>query len=560
MTEQTAASLPPADARPLPRRRAAGTGIVPACIGLLLGLLALGPGLGPGYLLSYDMVFVPRPPFNSLVLGTSGTLPRAVPSDAVIAALARALPADVVQKLLLLTIFVLACAGAARLLSSERLLARLTAGVLYVWNPFVAERLILGQWAVLLGYAGLPWALGVLARPAVSLGRQTTRLAVALLPAAVGGFAAIAISGLVVLPAAALRRGTARSRLVLSAAALVLLAVLSLPWLVPSLARQVHTSPAGVAAFAGRADTPFGATGSLVMLGGAWNAQTVPAGYGGVAAVPWLCLVILALSGFLLLGRGRWPGLRAGAVTGLLLALLGTFGAGQSLLRSMIGFWPGFAVLRDGQQFVAPLALAEAAGLGLVVAWLLRARRPRALTEAGGVLAVGLLVVPVLFLPGLGWGAAGRLRPAQYPADWLAARALINGDPHPGPALLLPWGAYRRFGWNHGEALLDPWPRLLSRPVIWNDGVQIGSLRIPPEDPSAIAVGRAVTSGVPLTRVLQADGYRYVIVDAVFGAASPGGASATGRGGAIGPPFLARLPGCRIVLSGPGLVIYRVPG
>jgi hypothetical protein len=295
------------------------------------------------------------------------------------------------------------------------------------------------------------------------------------------------------------------------------------------------------------------------MLGGAWNAQTVPAGYGGVAAVPWLCLVILALTGFLLLGRGRWPGLRAGAVTGLLLALLGTFGAGQNLLRSMIGFWPGFAVLRDGQQFVAPLALAEAAGLGLVVAWLLRARRPRALTEAGGVLAVGLLVVPVLFLPGLSWGAAGRLRPVQYPADWLAARALINADPHPGPALLLPWGAYRRFGWNHGEALLDPWPRLLSRSVTWNDGVQIGSLRIPPEDPSAIAVSGAVASGGPLTHVLQADGYRYVIVDAGFGAASPGGASAAGLGGAVGHPFLARLPGCRIVLSGPGLVIYRVP-
>ncbi len=35
----------------------------------------------------------------------------------------------------------------------------------------------------------------------------------------------------------------------------------------------------------------------------------------------------------------------------------------------MIGAWPGFAVLRDAQQFVAPLALAEAAGLGMVVAW-----------------------------------------------------------------------------------------------------------------------------------------------------------------------------------------------
>ena len=91
-----------------------------AVTGLCLGLLALGPGLLPGYLLSYDMVFVPRPAFNGAVLGTSGTLPRAVPSDAVVAALARLLPADAVQKGLLLAIFVLACAGTARLLARGR--------------------------------------------------------------------------------------------------------------------------------------------------------------------------------------------------------------------------------------------------------------------------------------------------------------------------------------------------------------------------------------------------------------------------------------------------------
>ena len=28
---------------------------------------------------------------------------------------------------------------------------------LYVWNPFVAERFHLGAWALLLGYAALPW-------------------------------------------------------------------------------------------------------------------------------------------------------------------------------------------------------------------------------------------------------------------------------------------------------------------------------------------------------------------------------------------------------------------
>jgi hypothetical protein len=552
-----------------------------AGVGLCLGLLALGPGLWPGYLLSYDMVFVPGPPFNSAVLGTGGTLPRAVPSDAVMAALARIAPADAVQKVVLLAIFVLACAGAARLLSARLaggnclagrnglaggnglagrsgLAAQLAAGMLYAWNPFVAERLILGQWATLLGYAGLPWVLAAASRSAGGLASRAARLAAALVPAGIGGFAAMSISGLVAVPAACqpARRepATGHTRVAASrwtwvAIVLGILGVLSLPWLVPALARHVATSPAGVAAFAARADTPFGTFGSLIMLGGAWNAQTVPAGYGGPVSVLWLVVAAGALAGFVLLGRHRWPGLAVAAPAGFVIAMLGAIGPGQDLLRAMIGWWPGFAVLRDGQQFVAPLALAEALGLGLVVARVLNASRPPVLRESRVVIAAALIAAPVLLLPGLAWGAAGRLRPVEYPADWIAARQLINADLRPGKALLLPWAAYRRFGWNQDEAVLDPWPRLLERDVIWNDGVQVGSLRIPPEDPQAVAISGAVSSGAPLTTTLRADGYRYVIVDAGFG---PGPA---GR-----YPFRARLPGCRIVLSGPGLVIYQVPG
>ena len=69
------------------------------------------------------------------------------------------------QKLVLLAIFVLACSGAAALLDREPLLARLAAGVFYAWNPYVAERLIIGQWALLLGYAGLPWVLRAVLAP-----------------------------------------------------------------------------------------------------------------------------------------------------------------------------------------------------------------------------------------------------------------------------------------------------------------------------------------------------------------------------------------------------------
>ena len=289
-------------------------------LGLGLGLLALGPGLRRGFLLSYDMIFVPRQPFTPAMYGLAGGPPRAVPSDAVVAAAARLIPADIVQKALLLAVFMLACSGAVALLEREHWLARLAAGAYYAWNPFVAERLIVGQWALLLGYAGLPWALrSVLAHEVVSW-RGAGRLSLALLPACIGGFAAMSISALAILPAAALagprapagagargisRPGGAGLRVL---TVLAVLTGLSLPWLIPSLLHPVYDAPSGVAAFAARADTPFGVPGSLLMLGGIWNSETVPAAYGGAWSVLWLALVLVAVAGVPGLRRGARPG------------------------------------------------------------------------------------------------------------------------------------------------------------------------------------------------------------------------------------------------------------
>ena len=324
-------SLAGRDLRPARWRGWAGRpGFWPALTGLGLGLLALGPGLGPGFLLSYDMVFVPRMPFSAGLLGLTGGPPRAVPSDAVVAVASLAVPAAILQKAILLLIFVLACSGAAALLASgwaattvkgadeagkgrwvgggAPLPARLAAGVGYAWNPFVAERLLIGQWALLLGYAGLPWVIRLLVT-----GRERIRLPRLLgvmVPAAIGGFAAMSVTALAAVPVA-LVSSAPGWRLRRLAAVLGGLAVLSLPWLAPALAVGVHTDPRGADAFAARADTPFGRLGSLVMLSGIWNAQTVPRGYGGGASLVWLLVVAAALGGYLLLARPRrlCPGL-----------------------------------------------------------------------------------------------------------------------------------------------------------------------------------------------------------------------------------------------------------
>jgi hypothetical protein len=552
-------------------------GITALGLGLALGLLALGPGLRRGFLLSYDMVFVPREPFSAALPGLAP--PRAVPSDLVVAAASRILPGDVVQKLVLLAIFVLACAGAAALLDREPPLARLAAGVFYAWNPYVGERLIIGQWALLLGYAALPWVLRAVLAPDLGSRRGAARLALALLPAIIGGFAAMAIAALVAIPAAVLTRSARHA-----AVTLATLAIGSLPWFIPSLLRSVYVDPASVAAFAARADTPFGSIGSLLMLGGTWNAQTVPKAYGGPWSALWLAAVIVALAAYLLFARRqhRWPGLGVAAAAGLVIAALGVTAPGRDLLRSLIAGWPGFALLRDAQQFIAPLALAESAGFGLAVARalnpgpfgrkalkperpalahlaatasarpapLLRADpagtpsdRPGRADAAGTVLGVLALLTPLLLLPGLAWGAAGRLRPAWYPATWLSAARALDASPAPGSVLLLPWATYRTPPWNHGEVVLDPWTHLLSRPLIWNDGTQVGPVALTPDDPRARSLDGVIEGTGPLTAALRAAGVRFVLDDA------------DGPGAQVA----ARLPGSVMIINRPGLTVYQLP-
>jgi len=305
-----------------------------------------------------------------------------------------------------------------------------------------------------------------------------------------------------------------------------------------------------------------------VALSGIWNAQVVPIGYGGVPAVFWLLVVGAAGAGYLLIARPMRlsPGLGVAGLIGLAVAALGVTSPGRAALQELISAWAGFAVLRDGQQYVAALALAEAIGLGAGVAW--AARDVQITTAAGrehgapvlantaatgarhGGAALGAVAVlaPVLLLPGMAWGSAGRLHAVQYPADWMTARQLIDSDPEQGTVLLLPWEQYRRYPWNGGEAVFDPWSRLLARDVIYNDALMVGNQTIGQESAASIAFNRVIAQPGPLTGKLRASAVRYVVVDAgpLLGGARSVLAAA------------ARLPGAQLVMASRDLVVFRL--
>ncbi len=174
-------------------------------------------------------------------------------------------------------------------------------------------------------------------------------------------------------------------------------------------------------------------------------------------------------------------------------------------------------------------------------------RRTWGLVSAAVLVMVGaaalLVAVPVLLLPALAWGAAGRLAAVPYPEGFAEARTAMAADPVPGAVLVLPWHLYLGFPWNGGRVVLDPAQRWFTRRAVGNDDLELAGATVPGEDPYGARLAPVVAGSGPLAPALPAHGVRYVLVFKAADWASYG----------------SRLSGLDPVLDRPELTLHRVP-
>ncbi|MCO1613580.1 DUF3367 domain-containing protein [Micromonospora sp. CPM1] len=472
-------------------------------VAVVVTVLILAPLAAPGYALRYDMVFVPRQPLSWDLVAPAQSLPRAVPMDALVSLVTQLVPGWVVQRVALAGAVLFAAVGAGRLVPTERRAVRLVAAVAYAWTPYLAERLLIGQWGLLLAYAALPW----LVRAALDLraGRDGALARVVLLAAP----AAITPTGGLIALATVLVLAADRARLRLSAVAVGGVALLNAPWIVAALVTGAGgtSDPAGVAAFAARAENWAGPLVALAGTGGIWNVQATPASRSAtLAPLATVVLVVLAVVGAGLLRRRLPAGaaVRLGVLAGgaYLLAALAVLPGGNAALSWAVAHVPGAGLLRDGQKFLAPYALV------LVVCAALGAERlvARIDREVAGIVLAGLLLLPVAVMPDLAFGGAGRISPVRYPADWRAVAERLPDDP--GEILALPLTTYRAYPWNPGRVVLDPAPRYLPGTVLTDDTLVVDDVAVAGENPRLREVRRVLAEGRPVS----ATGVGWVVV------------------------------------------------
>ena len=283
--------------------------------GALLVLALTWPFLVPGEAFALrDMMVFDQMALTRASLGWGDLAARNVPQDALLGILPW--PVAFVR------VFMVAAAGCAAWAGhrfGRSPFGQSAAMTVAVWNPFVVERLLQGQWSL----AAAAWLL-----PLVALG---------LVPASGLAHWLASLTPTGALAAACFARGWR---------GVAVSVCTCLPWVVASIFAGAPgtSSAASAAAFAPRAEAYAGTFGSLLGLGGIWNGQAVPASRElGFALFGVALFALLALS---------W---RAVPRRFLLLAALAfavAFASWAGLTAPLIQHLPGGGLLRDGHKWL----------------------------------------------------------------------------------------------------------------------------------------------------------------------------------------------------------------
>jgi hypothetical protein len=508
-----------------------------ASIYSLVALTVLWPLLAPGFILTLDMVFTPQ--IRLPEAGRSSYL-----FYAVLHAFNLVLPSEILQKVMLFLILFLSGLGMHRLylytMQDEKTQTKgaapawLTrwppyiAGVLYMINPFTYSRFMAGQFAVLLGYALLPFFarmfLGFLAQPspwaALRLGLLTATIGIV----SIHTLGLVIVLGLVGLGLCAWRFRSHLAHLkhvlLYGVLALAVAGLASSYWAVPLIQGKGSTAQAisnfgqgDRQAFETLGGSTLGRTGNVLSLKGFWgenaNLYMLPEDY-----YPAWRFVIIGLWGLVIVGgialwrsKGRfvlaWLALSAAIATVL------AAGGLNGWLGEHIPYASGY---REPQKFAALIALAFALAAGWGVNelvnhhWQQKVIRPSVL--------IGSVLLIIALTPKMFWGFNGQLSTRHYPADWYQANSLLNADPDRFRVLFVPWHLYAHFRFVNRN-ILSPAPAFFDKPTLTSDDLEFGNASPNKPDPQKKAITRLLADAKPgshLGAKLASYGVKYILL------------------------------------------------
>lgn len=455
---------------------------IPVAVYALLGLAIVSPWFKPGYIFALDMVFTPQLHMPAAV--TSSYL-----FHSFLHVLDFVLPSSLIQKVLLFCVFSLAGFGMHRLAQFLPLgrIGAYFAGFLYAINPFTYDRLMTGQYSVLLGYALLPFFVRSLL---LFLQKPTFRQSflVTLWTTIIGVISIHTLGPVVIIGIVGSTIWLIKNRRIRAwkttfwrwmGAGGSMFAALNCYWLVPLLLGKGRTAEQ-IASFTGGDTAAFATVGGsfigrllhVLSLRGFWaedyDLYLQPNQQIGVWGLLILLLWLLVIAGIINLWQQKHRALAAlfGIITvaGCLLAV------GFSVAQQV----PLLAGFREPQKFASLVALGFAVLGGLGATYVTRFVKNEfespvsTTTTAGIVLSIPLIITSTIF-----WGARGQLIARDYPPEWATINTQLNADRENFNTLFLPWHLYMRFEFAD-RVITNPAPHFFDKTVIVSDNPEHG--------------------------------------------------------------------------------------
>ncbi len=493
-------------------------------LGIVIGLGVCAPLLDGGRLFLLDWSVGPHAAIvTPSGLGLNGGLTTGVGGGLLVALLNQVLGSTSTW-LPILAFFPIAAVGAGRL-AGRSLWSRVAAGTLYAVNPFVFNRLYVGHFALLLGYALLPFAVRAAMRSISSPGLRWCVPALwwAGLTALSPHFAWI--YGIVILGVAAVafltKQYSLRRVIGWFATCVGAFTIMSTYIILPNGSTNLPTQVGSVSLnlYRTNGDPHLGLFANVLALYGFWRSGPGPElPKDIIIGWPFIMFAILVIVAF-----GAWYALRRTPVTegwtgsentqqverltgqvlaattaavpdraavdrtlaleqkklAMLLVLVGVVGyflaLGNQGPTGGLFLWaydhvPFFSIMREPQKFLMLLALAYAVLFGWGVERL--SQVDISPSRSGAIMTAAFLgvVLPLGYCSTVFDGLAGQVTRSPLPSAYQRADVLMGTGA--GNILDLPWHLYMEYPFTNGRVVINVAPTTFRRNVISGDNVE----------------------------------------------------------------------------------------
>lgn len=476
----------------------------PPLVYALIATVILGAGLLPGYVFLLDM------PWPEQFAPISTLISNAKPHTPILVLLSIAssiVPSWILQKVILLSI--LTGSGVTTYYLARTLFKRQShaylSGLLAVLNPFVAERLLAGQWIVLAGYAYTPLVILVLLHALKRPSRRNfTILCIlyALFPIVSLHWWYIATPVLMLITILSYR-GNYATLAKYSSLAIGSCALVNSFWIAQvagsnGTLRTISTRD--FEAFTTASDSVYGVFINVLSLYGFWESSyNQPKVYMSFWWVYGLATFLMALVGSLLVKHTSEASALARTFTYMLpfLIILGIGYAHPStrIVTDIFRHLPGFSGLRETAKLVGLLALFVA----LFAPLILRARSIK--------LSVIFGVVVLLASNGMLLGMRGYMQAYHYPASYRDVASIVQEIDE--PIIVLPWTGYLQLNFADNRYVANPAPHYFNATIISSNRTGNGFLdgKSNPLDDVLLHPDRSNWEDA-----LQERGYQYILL------------------------------------------------